>query len=390
LIQIPIWSYPSIAVTIAETAKRDEIPILIFGGKVLSGSLATCGALSQLKIPFRIFVNSIENNIEKIASILRAAHTVKKLRGTKCGVIGGYTMGMYASITDFINLRSFFGIDCVHIDQLELVDRIKKINDGKAEELINWLKKSGAKINYDHRILTKKSLVLQAKFYLALRYLVEDYNLDFCCIKCQPEVSDHYVPLCLAISLINDPYDHNGIKVPIVCACEADILGAVTMQILKLISGGMPTTLMDIRVYDAEKEVLLAANCGGMSTWFAGRSFVPRNNLEKVVLYPQVIGRAGAAIHYIGKRGIVTIARLCKISEKYRLICGSFEVIEDKEELDKSVRAWPHIMLKMSKNCFNRLLRNICSNHIHAVPGNYINELKEFSEIKKIEFVKID
>ncbi|MGI8779462.1 MAG: hypothetical protein ACR2L8_04725 [Solirubrobacteraceae bacterium] len=41
--------------------------------------------------------------------------------------------------------------------------------------------------------------------------------------------------------LLNDPYDCNGPKQPTVCATEADAYAALTMQLLKYVSGGLPS-----------------------------------------------------------------------------------------------------------------------------------------------------
>ena len=65
---------------------------------------------------------------------------------------------------------------------------------------------------------------------------------------------------------LNDPYDWNGSKEPIVMACEADSDGALTMQILKLISG-YPSVLLDIRSYDARNEIYVCCNCGALPSW---------------------------------------------------------------------------------------------------------------------------
>ena len=55
---------------------------------------------------------------------------------------------------------------------------------------------------------------------------------------------------------------------------EADHDGALTMQILKMVSGGgQPTSLMDVR-FKSEEGLLVLANCG------ASASFSLRNRLK--------------------------------------------------------------------------------------------------------------
>ena len=70
-----------------------------------------------------------------------------------------------------------------------------------------------------------------------MRELIDEWKLDFCGIKAQPELTDNFCTADIAEAFLNDPYDWDGPKRPIVCATEADMDGALTMQILAVISG---------------------------------------------------------------------------------------------------------------------------------------------------------
>ena len=69
--------------------------------------------------------------------------------------------------------------------------------------------------------------------YLGMTDLIEDLRLDFTGIKGQPELTTHFATADVAEALLNDPYDWNGPKAPHVCATEADMDGALTMQLLQ-------------------------------------------------------------------------------------------------------------------------------------------------------------
>ena len=47
-------------------------------------------------------------------------------------------------------------------------------------------------------------------------------------IKCQQDMSDHFVLQCLGVALLNNPYDADGEKTPIPTSCECDCDGAMT------------------------------------------------------------------------------------------------------------------------------------------------------------------
>ena len=69
-------------------------------------------------------------------------------------------------------------------------------------------------------------------------------------------------------------------------ACEADGDAALSMEILKEVSGGQPVLFMDVSYIDDERGVFYFPNCGAFCTWYAGRSDTPEENLKHVELRP--------------------------------------------------------------------------------------------------------
>ena len=392
LLYIPIWTYPSITVMASKAATDMGVPlVIVYNDGVLSGLLASVGALKQVSIEHRMIYGRIEKVSERILCIARACMAIKRLRGSVYGVFGGRALGMYTVVDDSIRWQRVFGIDIEHVDQAEILREAEKINEELVKKYLKWIEESVGLVEYDGNILTREKLKRQIRVYLALKKLVRKYRFDFCGLKCQPELSDYYVDACLAIALLNDPYDMDGDKEPIVCACEVDHDGALTMQILKLISGGKPTTLMDVLVYDEEEELLYLGNCGGMSTWFAKRSKRASENLREVHLRPQIQGKAGgAATQYVADEGSFTIARLYRVGDNYNMVILKAKSVRvPRESLRKSMWPWPHIVVKIDKNCFNKLIKNLGANHLHAVHGDYVNELQEFCELMNIQYTII-
>ena len=56
-----------------------------------------------------------------------------------------------------------------------------------------------------------------------MRELIDEWNLDFCGIKAQPELTNHFATMDVTEAFLNDPYDWDGPKESIVCATEADM-----------------------------------------------------------------------------------------------------------------------------------------------------------------------
>ena len=122
------------------------------------------------------------------------------------------------------------------------------------------------RIEYDDKKLTPEKLKQQIRHYEATKKIIEDRRLDFIGVKCHYEMSRHYCTQCLSAAFCNDPYDWDGPKEPVVCACEADSDAALTMQILHLLTND-PVVFMDVRHYDKDYDVMVFCNCGSQSTY---------------------------------------------------------------------------------------------------------------------------
>jgi L-fucose isomerase len=133
-----------------------------------------------------------------------------------------------------------------------------------------------------------------------VRELVEEWNLDFCGIKGQPEMTNSWCTMDIAEAFLNDPYDWDGPKETMICSTESDMDAALTMQILKGLSG-TPVLFADVRHYHADLDVWDLCNSGQHATWFAARSDDPAQNMARVHLYPEVLyfPAGGASVHHV-------------------------------------------------------------------------------------------
>ena len=108
-----------------------------------------------------------------------------------------------------------------------------------------WLGANVKSIGFNEHGLTPEKLDYQARCYLATREIVAEKGLDFVAIENgMPDLSNNYVPQCLSASFLPSPYDADSTKEPVAMACEADANGALTMQVLKHVSGGVPPSLV--------------------------------------------------------------------------------------------------------------------------------------------------
>jgi len=278
-----------------------------------------------------------------------------------------------------------------HIDQSEIVRRAELAPADEVEHAFQWLSDRVGKIRYDGKQLTPEKLKLQIRSYIAVREMAREMRLDFLGIKAQPELTDHFVTMDVTEAFLNDPYDWNGPKEPIVAATEADMDGALTMEILKHITGS-PVLFADLRHYDEELGVFDLCNSGTHPTYFAGRSYEPDDNLPKVEFYPQgfYFPAGGASVRHIAAPGKVTLTRLARKSGQYWLAILPGEFVElPPEEAERKAAAtqveWPHAFTRLEVGP-EEFLSEYDSNHIHAVYGDWVEELVWVAKMLRIPY----
>jgi L-fucose isomerase len=395
VINLPVWAFPHFTML---AARETPGPLMLFStvdpqypGMV--AMLAAGGALDQ--IGRRHARGWGDASAPEVAELLdrtaRAGAAARRLQGATFGRIGGRPMGMYTAVSNADQWMKQFGIDVEEIDQLELVRRADAIRDGHAAEGRRWLEERVAAVHYDGRQLTPELLERQLRIYLAMRELVEERHLDFCGIKAQPELTDGFCTTDVAEAFLNDPYDWDGDKEPLVCSTEADMDAALTMQILKQLSG-TPVLFADVRHHHADLDVWDLCNSGQHATWFAARADDPEENLRHVHLYPEdfYFPAGGASVHHLAAPGEMTFARLTRASGRYRMhvLRGRFVRFDDATDerlMRASTYEWPHAFARLDAET-EEILSRYGSNHIHAVPGDHVDALRAACTFLDVDF----
>ncbi len=390
IFNIPVFAFPNLVRIAAAWAPPPFLAFSpTFGGLPgLGGLLGAAAGLEQTGLCCERVYGSLEDEgiVDKLLSFCRAAHAVNGLKGGVLGMIGGRSIGMVTGEANPDLYYSTFGLDVDHFDQSEILRRAAQVSDEKVEKALRWLEDRLGNIAYDGQKLTQAHLKNQIRHYYATKEIIEERQFDFVAVKCHYEMSEYYSTQCLSAAFLNDPYDWEGAKQPIVFACEADADGAVTMQILKLISG-KPVIFTDLRHYDAGSDVMVLCNCGAMSTWYAERSEQPEKNLEAVRIMPVIpkYGGTGGHVRFIGAAGPMTFARLYRRSGRFRMTIFQADLERFPEEkLNETCPAWPHLFARMPAPV-GTIIPSLGSNHIHGVAGDFQAELIKFCALTGIE-----
>jgi L-fucose/D-arabinose isomerase len=392
IFSIPVWAFPHFAMIAAHATHG---PILLFSSidpqqPGMVGMLAAGGALDQIGRRHTRLWGDPEDAalLGQIGVRAAAAGAVAALRGQTFGRIGGRPMGMNTAVANTDQWQRQFGVDVEEIDQWEIVRRAELADKAEKVRARQWLEQH-ANVHYDGAKLTEELLERQVGSYLAMRELIDEWHLDFTGIKGQPELTQYFATMDIAEAFLNDPYDWNGPKEPHVCATEADMDGALTMQILKHIAH-TPVLFADVRHYHGDRDIWDLCNSGQHATWFAARSDDPAENLAKVHLYPEVFffPAGGASVQHVAAPGEMTLARLTRDDGRYRLqlMLGAFENYDEAttEALMKmSTPEWPHAFARLDAPA-EVFLSRFGANHIHAVPGDRRAELRAVCELLDI------
>ena len=394
ILHYAVWAFPHYSVLAALDTRS---PLLLlsnidpqFPGMV--GMLAAGGSLDRLdRRHHRLWGDVADQQlVDQIQVVAGAATAVTSLRGNVFGRIGGRSMGMYTAVADLGMWANRFGIDVEEIDQWEIVRRSELVDAGRAVAGREWLERHG-NVHYDGDRLTPELLERQVRSYHAMQDIIAEWKLDFAGIKGQPELTNSFATMDIAEAFLNDPYDWEGAKDPFICSTECDMDAALTMKLMHHVTG-TPALFADVRHYHADKDVWDLCNSGQHATWYAARSDDPAENMAKVNLLPEIFyfPAGGASVQHLAAPGAMTLARISRLGERYRMqvTLGEFETYDD-ETNDRMMRAstyeWPHAFTRMRCPA-SAFLSRFGANHIHAVPGDITGELAAICQMLDLDY----
>ncbi len=313
-----------------------------------------------------------------------------KLSGSIYGAVGPRSMQMWNKISEADFLRTF-GITREGFDGLRLAKMAEKVPEKRAQRAVDFLLRQGMDLRFGQnpkRHLTRQMVVFQMKVYFALLELIGRFGLDFIGVQDQLDWIEHYPTTDLTLGLLNNKLRPESDGRTVVAATEADDAAALTMYLLKLISGGQPVGFNDFRYWDPAQGLYWFVNSGALAPFFAyGRndSFSGAWSERQTPMYFREGG--GTCSVVVRVPGVVTWARFSYRDHKIYLAGG--RGITDvpteeqwKERSRKCSPEWPHWYLRLC----GRIEWKINSNHPMTVLGDHLADLKAVAEELRIPF----
>ncbi len=415
------WAYPDFSVTPMAQLPR-EMPKLLLGSAISDypgavGLLAAVAGTEHVGIrTSRLFVERFEAQetyLEPLREFLatgkyrppypatievpvdddhrrKAREVVQRLAGQIYGAVGPRSMQMWNKISEADFLRHF---RCARegFDGLRLLKMAEQVPPAKAEEAMNFLTEHGMDLRLGEdpvESLTRDMVIFQMQVYFALLELQRRYGLDFLGVQDQLDWIEHYPATDLVLGLLNNRLRPGGNGETVVAATEADDGAAVTMQVLKILSGGEPVGFNDLRYWNSKRNLYWFVNSGALAPYFAyGSHKSLKGAWSERQTYMYFKQGGGTCSVVVRIPGVVTWARFSYRDHQLYLCAGrGITDVPTEEQWQERALAcspdWPHWYLKLC----GRIEWKINSNHPITVLGDHLSELKALAEEIDVPF----
>ena len=317
---------------ILSTSRNNSLPAALEIKTYLENKNKLCFLLSGEE-------KHIASMLKHIATIISAYHSLKD---NKLGVIGGASSWLIASPIEPKLIYQNYKINIVKIKMSELDELIeeteKEMLDSKqiphANELIN---------KYKDKEVIHQALVI----YVALKKLVDKYQLKGLTIRCFDLLKKYKNTACLALALLNE----EGIT----AGCEGDIFALLTMHIVQALTG-RSAFMANPSKFNYEDHTVLLAHCT-----------VPLNMTSSYSLTTHFESGLGIGVRGEMPEGRITV---CKIAPDYTLdncVCMPAS-IKDNPNLPGYCRT--QITVSLDEDGLLELLKASFGNHLVASYGD--------------------
>ncbi len=395
-------------------------PGVVFSHAV-NGAIAQYGRLSHLNVGTWPDTGENPQMTEGTADALVdwafAAVTTQALKGRRVVIFGHDSMGMETALAHIIPTRNTFGLEITRLDMKLLADMLqKKAYDAKELKTLRAFmdKHLGKRLEIKDQADSDRfdqSLAI----YLLMRDLLNDLNAVGGGFMGQLEWGTDARGIALPVadaaeSFFNSTFDHNGKKVPIPFATEADVQALLTMLFFTALTGGEPPLFMDFRKvwekweldalakklgvkliaprtkgvpqYDWLQKGLVDGNNSGSAAFdWAGKRGASVAEIMKGVSMPLVdpdyFPGGGNSVTFTSPGGLSGIAgrmTYSSLSGMFSLSWDEAVTAEVPEKLSKGLRdltdrTWPHTFVTPKYASLYEYKHYPPANHLHMVQG---------------------
>jgi len=309
------------------------------------------------------FINS-NNNFPKKNYLKRAAIPKKfnqkliNFKKPKLGIIGERPEGFDTCDYNSNELKLKFDAKITKINLTNLFNISSKVES----KTINLSKK---KIGHDLKNLNdlnQKEVRKSISLFHGLKKIQKKQNIDAFAIRCWPEMFTEYgCASCGPMAMMNE----NKIS----CACEADVLGSLSCNILNQLND-KPSLLVDIVDLDEKDNTTVFWHCGLAPISMAGKnkpSATVHSNRRKPLLYD-----------FAFKPGEITIFRVSKSENKLKFFLMKGKVLKRKNSFSGTSG-----VVSLGSNTYIKIKNIFLSGLEHHVAFTYGDVLEDIKSLGK-------
>ncbi|HID11701.1 MAG TPA: hypothetical protein EYP17_10440 [Candidatus Latescibacteria bacterium] len=379
-------------VSAVHIAEELAVPVLLFGTKEGSftegggrrsdsfcGTLSVSSGLYRRKIPFTflgvVFPEEPEfaDGVRKFAGTCMA---VREFLGTRVGLVGPRPERFETCAFDELPLIEQFGQRVVPLSLVDLFRAVRELRDDDpgVRTVVDEVRSRAACVRVPEEVLFKS-----ARLELALRDFARSKGLSGMGIQCWTAMEEDYgVSPCLAMGRLTDQ--------GIMCACEVDILGVLTMliQYASSLKRAVPHFIDWTIQHQHEENMFLAWHCGNAPMSLAGGPICIRGHSILDVLLGEE--RVGGTAEMQLKPGTVTLSRLVEYDGRFKLLLTKGETVPSDQKLRGS---WAWVRVQDLRRLYRTLVEEGFIHHASLVHGDLTWEVREFCRFAGIEVVEV-
>ena len=221
-----LWSDP--IVFWATPERQDSVKV---SSCSLVGTHVFASMFRQLGRPFELVFGHPDNEStqRELTVTLRLASAGAKLRRAKVGLVGGHAPGFVNMHADPFAVHRELGVELHHIGLEEFFGLVEGQEVGAVDEDLNRVEAIGLPMEEG---LKRQDLAVNSHYYLAMRALLAEENLDALAVRCWPELPKRFGNWpYLAMSRMADENR--------VVALEGDFDGAISCLVGRLLGIGV-------------------------------------------------------------------------------------------------------------------------------------------------------
>jgi L-fucose isomerase-like protein len=369
-------------------------PILLFGTKEgpfkpdggrrsdsFCGTLSVSSGLHRRNIKF-LFAGIVfpeeKEFLQDVSDFVRVCSIVKGFIGAQVGLVGPRPERFETCIFSEDAMIKAFKQRLVPLSLADIIHQANLLDDNaaKVQKVTQEMKKEIALSGTSEKTIKKL-----AKLELTLEKFAEEKSLSGMGVQCWTAMQQVYgVSPCYCMGRLTD----RGIM----CSCEVDIYGSLTMLIQHLASmKATPPHFIDWTIKHQEKEnVFLSWHCGNAPPSLVCQGCLA--TLQSHSILGEMLGleKSVGTAEFQLKPGLVTICRLVEYNGQFKMLVTKGKV----ETADQNLRgSWCWVKVQSLDNLYRTLVEKGFIHHASIIHGDYVKPIVDACKFLGIETVTV-